>query len=701
MKAVALKSPAIVLAAMLASLHAGAAPQTSEAEDLELVYGQQTDISIATGSSLPLRRAPAVATVLTAEDIAASGANDLAQILETVPGLHVARSTQVSTPMYVIRGISLGFNPQVLVLVNGVPQTVAFEGNRGGGVQGISLDNVSRIEVIRGPGSALYGAEAFAGVINVITKQAEEMPGTQAGLRAGTYQSRDGWLTHGGNWGPLSVAGYLRMGHSDGANPVVEADAQTGWDQQSGTHASRAPGRADNRRDFLDGMLDLGYEHWRAGLTIRQREHAGTGTGVASALDPEGENHTRQLIASLGYEQPQLAPNLALSVQGSWMDFEEFSDLTLFPAGTKLGGNVFQDGMIGNPYKWEQTVRVGAALTYSGWTGHKALAGLGASRTSEYRIKETKNFTPNLTPIGTGSVNDVIDVSDSVPFLRPQDRDTHYLVLQDEWAFIEDWALTAGWRQDHYSDFGTTNNPRLALVWDAAYDLTAKLMYGTAFRAPSFTELHAINNPVVKGNPALKPEKIKTVEAALSWQASKRLQLGMNVFRYDMRDIIRQVNFLYENAGRQTGTGLEFEAQWDIAAAWKLAGNYSYQFSRDEATGHDAGNAPHHHLFARLDWRLAPGWRAHAQWNQISEQTRVASDTRAPLHGYGTLDLNLRKLNDAGGGWGFGVLVSNVFNADVREPSPFDQWFGQPFISLPKDFPQAGRTWTFQATYAF
>lgn len=703
MKAVLLKSPAIVLAALFACLPLGAGAQTSEAEDLELVYGQQNDVSIATGSSLPLRRAPAVATVLTAEDIAASGATDLSQVLESVPGLHVSRSTQISSPVYVIRGINLYLNPQVLVLLNGVPQTMAFTGNRGQGSQGIALDNVSRIEVIRGPGSALYGADAFAGVINVITKQANEMPGTQAGVRAGTYRTRETWLTHGGQWGPVTLAGYLRKGRTDGPNPVIEADAQTGWDSvsTSHTHASHAPGRADNQRDYIDGMLDLGWEHWHMSLGMRQRDHIGSGTGIASALDPNGSSYTRQLAATLGYEHPQIAQDLALSMQASWFNMTEFSDLQLFPAGAEIGsGNVFQDGMIGNPYKWDQTIRIGTALTYTGWSNHKTLVGLGATRASLYRVKETKNFNPDFSRVNNGSRADVTDVTDTVPFTRPHDRDTHYVVTQDEWAFADDWTLTAGLRQDHYSDFGGTTNPRLALVWDAAYDLTAKVLYGTAFRAPSFAELYAINNPVVTGNASLSPEKIKTLEAALSWQANKRLQLSVNVFRYDLRDIIRLVNFRYENAGRQIGTGTEFEAQWDISSTWKLSGNYSYQFSRDDATGHDAGNAPHHHVFARLDWRLAPGWRAHAQWNQISDQTRVREDSRPNLRGYGTLDLTLRKLTDPSG-WGFAVSVNNLFNADVREPSPYDQWAGQPFISVPNDFPQAGRTWTLQATYQF
>ena len=120
-----------------------------------------------------------VATVITAQDIEAIGASDLDEVLETVPGLHVARGTQTNTPIYSIRGIFSDTNPQVLMLVNGIPVTSAFTGNRGNGWGGLPLDNIERIEVIRGPGSALYGADAFSGVINLITKTATDIDGTR------------------------------------------------------------------------------------------------------------------------------------------------------------------------------------------------------------------------------------------------------------------------------------------------------------------------------------------------------------------------------------------------------------------------------------------------------------------------------------------------------------------------------------------
>ena len=100
-------------------------------EDLAMLYGDKTFVSIATGNKQTLRRAPSVATVITSEEIEAMGAADLDEVLETVPGLHVSRSANIYAPLYVIRGVYSLYLPQVLVLQNGIPITTQFIGNKG------------------------------------------------------------------------------------------------------------------------------------------------------------------------------------------------------------------------------------------------------------------------------------------------------------------------------------------------------------------------------------------------------------------------------------------------------------------------------------------------------------------------------------------------------------------------------------------
>jgi outer membrane receptor for ferrienterochelin and colicins len=292
--------------------------QMTEEEELALSYGDKSYVRITTGSSQPVTRAPAVATVITAQDIEAMGATDLDQVMETVPGVHVSHSTLGYAPIYQFRGITSSDNAEVLVLQNGIPMTSVLVGDRGNVWGGLPLENVARIEIIRGPGSALFGADAFAGVINIITKTAADVDGTQVGARFGSFNSRDAWVLHGGKLGPLEVAGYLRVGHTDGAGETIAADAQTSLDALFHTHASHAPGPTNLGRDAVDGSLDLSYQNWRFRAGLKQRDHVQSGPGIAQALDPTGQNSSERYTADLTYQDKDLFQNWDITLQGSY-----------------------------------------------------------------------------------------------------------------------------------------------------------------------------------------------------------------------------------------------------------------------------------------------------------------------------------------------------------------------------------------------
>jgi len=281
--------------------------------------------------------------------------------------------------------------------------------------------------------------------------------------------------------------------------------------------------------------------------------------------------------------------------------------------------------------------------------------------------------------------------------MRPHNRRVNYAYAQDEWAFTQDWYLTAGVRRDQYSDFGGTTNPRIALVWETAYNLTSKVLYGRAFRPPSFTELYSINNPVTQGNPNLRPETNQSTELAFAWQATSTLQANLNLFRYQMNDILRFVQdtstgiFTAQNAGRQHGQGMEVELVWDAAANLRLSGNYALQHSIDETTNQDAGNAPRHHAYARADWRFMPRWTLDTQLNYVADRKREPLDPRPPIADYHTVDLTLRSKNQSSD-WDVAFKVLNMFNADAREPSP------APGL-IPNDLPLAGRAWRVELSH--
>ena len=278
----------MVLTPLLACCTAASAQNLSDEDDLALLYGDKANISLATGNAQSLRRAPSVATVITAQDIASMGAIDLDEVLEAVPGLHVSRSPIRYAPTYYMRGIvGVGLtSPQVLLLHNDIPLTTSFNGDKGADWLNVPVSNIARIEVIRGPGSALYGADAFAGVINIITKTASEVGGTRAGVQTGSMQTHSTWLEHGGRWGDLDVAAYLRAGKTGGIDRIIEADAQTRNDRLYGTHASLAPGPVSAGHEALDASLKLTRGPWQAYPMYRLRDQMHTGAGVASALDP-------------------------------------------------------------------------------------------------------------------------------------------------------------------------------------------------------------------------------------------------------------------------------------------------------------------------------------------------------------------------------------------------------------------------------
>lgn len=662
-------------------------------DDLAMFALSKSTISLATGANQSLRRAPAVASVITAEDIASMGATDLDQVLETVPGIHVTRAATGYPPIYIIRGIGAGNigNPQVLMLLNGIRLNSTYSGDKGNLWGSMPLTNVARIEIIRGPGSALYGADAYAGVINVITKSVEQMQGVRAGVLLGSFQSRDGWIEYGDKLGQLGVAAYLQIGKTDGPHTLIEADAQTLNDHRFGTHASLAPGPLNLGRDAADARLELSYQQWRWRSSVKWRDKMGFGAGINSALDPNHTGKSETIVSDLSWTDPNFADAWSVGTSLSYTSYTEQTPdgIGLFPPGTRIGPNLFPDGMIGGPGRWERAYRASAFASYGGWRQHTLRLGVGHDDLYLYRIETFKNFllTPAGVPVPTGPV---IDYGAIQPHILPQRRLLNYAYAQDEWGFAPDWALTAGVRRDAYSDFGSTTNPRLALVWDASLNVTAKLLHGRAFRSPSFNEQFGIN-PVNNGNPDVRPETIATTEAALAWQALPDLNVNVSVFRSMLRDLIRSVanpapapGSTYRNVGRIKVDGAELELAWDLGKQLRWEASYARQNAIDQGTLRDPGYAPRHHASSRLPWRFSSDWLFTPQVNWVAGRRRPLGDARAPVADYTTFDATLAR--NLSPGWTVSATVRNLNNADAREPSL------APGLALPYDLPVAPRT---------
>lgn len=684
--------PALVLlATLMLQIPLAVAQPGEDEQELALAYGDRDFVSIATGTKQLLRKAPSAATVVTADDIAAMGATTLSEVLETVPGLHISRNALQNNyvPTYGMRGILTDSSPHVLMMVNGVPRTIAYLGNPDAQRGELPVVNISRIEVIRGPGSAVYGADAFAGTINIITKTAAEIKGNTLGVRAGTLNRRDTWFQHGSQQGELEIAGYLKVGTTDGQRGIIRADAQSAIDDRGlAPAASLAPGPLRLGQDTVDGQIDLGYKKFRLNASYALLDNAGLGVGATGALDPTGLVRSERFAGDLSWRDPHFGQDVSLTLQAAYMQLanEILTPLTLFPKGAFFG--TFPDGMIGAPDRWERQTRLSAAMVYSGLSDHRLRLGMGHDQIEIFKTAETKNFVsttglPIPVPMYTATGVNL--------YLSPHSRLVTYAYVQDEWSFARDWTLTGGVRYDHYSDFGSTTHPRLALVWEVRQDVTAKLMYGRAFRAPSFVELYATGNPVAVGNPALMPEKITTFEGLVSWQVRPDLNASLSIFQHHIADIIALSGPTYMNTGKQDGSGGELELSWGPSSNLRLSGYYAYQKNVDPSNDQDTGYAPQHHLYTRADWRFTQGWLVSAQLNRVAQRKRALGDTRPEVPDYTSVDLTLRT-DKSKTGWDFAVSLRNAFNADIREPSKLSS-------GLTDDLPMPGRTVYLQASY--
>ncbi|MDX2425005.1 MAG: TonB-dependent receptor [Cycloclasticus sp.] len=665
-----------------------AAPSFAFNEDestLAEAYGDEEFIYIATGRKQTVSQAPAVASIISAKTIRQMGARDIDEVLETVPGLHVSYAAGGYNPIYQIRGISSEFNPQVLMLVNGIPITNIFTGNRSQAWAGMPVENISRIEVIRGPGSALYGADAFAGTINIITKNSTEIDGLEIGASAGSFDEYRGWLQYSDSIAGWNTAFSAQVLDTHGQHEKVSSDLQTGLDSFFGTSASKAPGSVNLGRQSLDTRIDISKDKWQIRAGYQGRRNGEVGAGLFQALDPEGEADADRYSADVSYHDTDFTENWDLKAQYSFFNTITQSDLVLLPPGANAGAGVFANGAIAEPDVYERHNRIDLSAFYTGLINHDIRIGTGFHHQDQYKIEEKRNFNtalfmgaPVLIPIGN-----LVDVSDTAPFNQEKTRKVFYGFVQDAWDFAPDWTLTAGLRYDHYSDFGSTFNPRLALVWQTSYRLTSKFMYGRSFRAPSFAEQFNINNPVVIGNPNLDPETIDTYEIAFDYAASDDLKIGFNVFRYKMEDIIRFNPTTANNTGSQTGHGFEMEVSWTASDRLAINGNYAYQASEDDDSNSDAADAPKQQLFIRANYQLNNVWSLNSQLNHVMDRKRAAGDLRPEIDDYTAIDLTLRAKEFAPG-FEFAISAKNLFDETVKEPSL------APGL-IPDDLPQAGR----------
>jgi iron complex outermembrane receptor protein len=663
-------------------------------------------VTIATGNQQSATFAPANTTTINAEDMELTAAIDVDDVLESVPGLHIVRNPMsYYNPIYALGSIASTYNPEALLLLNGIPINTLYTGGRiligyGGG---IPTSAIERIEVIRGPGSALYGADALSGVINITTKS--EIDKTTVGTRLGSFQRRDAWLQHGDKYQDWKIALSVNFSDIEGQHRTILEDAQTQYDKIFNTHVSLAPGEVHLSHRNWDIDFNLEKNHWKFHTLYQNRGNVGAGAGVAQSLTNEDTMAaSSQLYTDFSYNNTEFTKNWELSARVSYANLEYTTqDFMIYPSGAF--GGMYPVGMWAATGVSERHHYFDVAGNYKGFQDHQLRLGVSYRFSEIYKVIHKSNFgTDPRTQQPVPNTLELTDLSGtSAAFLPTKNRSNWSLFIQDVWKWNENWEVTYGGRYDDYSDFGLTFNPRFALVWKTTPQLTAKLLYGKAFRSPSFQELHQANNPIALGNPNLKPEEIQTYEVAFDYRPNKKWHLGFNVFTYDLTDQIifipNQEKSMYyaQNTASQKGSGFVIEGGWQLAEKFILTGSYAFQRATDQ-DDHKVAYVPKQDIHLRGDWKFLPDWHLNTQLSWISDRERAFNDPRPAIDNYLNVDLAAH-YQRAKSPWKVTIAVRNLFNSDIREPTPGPDETGM--IKIPHDLPMAGVNYFAELRYRF
>jgi len=664
--------------------YAGTDARMDQLLSLSLEDLMKAKVKISTNTEQTLSRAPSVVSVITAEDIKATGATNLTEVLQSVPGIYVRTNLFGFRPLVTFRGAAAG---HTLLMVNGVPNR-DLVWSAGIFWKGLTANMIERVEIIRGPGSALFGSDASAGVINIITKTAGKITQSEAGARAGSFDTQAGWVQHGGSWNDFDINFTAELSRTDGHNPFIAVDGQTAKDKAFGTHVSYAPGYASYGYDNEDLRFSIGRGNWRLLVDSLRQSNVGIGLTGAGVLDPLTRGSNSRSDLSLLYNNGEIARDWGLNAELRYhqLDYTSGDGFQENPPGFKDATGTYPNGFMNLMRSAQRGVTLEGSGLYSGLKTHAIRVGGGYNSENLYFVEQflNKGTGPDGKPLPAGGP--LVDVSDTLYAFAPEkSRQISYVFLQDVWTLSNDWELTAGARYDHYSDFGSTLNPRLGLVWQSTDSLITKLMYGQAFRAPSYLELYALT-AATKPNPGLTPETSQTWDLAFSYLVSKDLKLGLDLYRFEQTNLIApDATNQYRNIGNNTARGVELEAQWQATKTLRVAGNLTH---RDDTMAFNS--VPKQKAYLRTDWAFVPSWNWNVQANWIGKRSLLPGDPRSPLDACTLVDTTIRYSHRKE--WEYAASIRNLFDVDAREYTS---------SAIPNNLPQPRRSFYAEMRYKF
>lgn len=665
-------------------------------------------VYVASGLKQSASSAPATVSVVTEPQWRAMGARNLVDVMKTIPGIYIGMSKNTfGSNVYNIRGLQQGFNAPLLILIDGIP----LRANSGG--SSIfnfrkSLAGIQQIEVIRGTGSALYGADSYSGVINLVTKQGDQS-GSTAGLNFGSHALTEGWVEANFEWQNIAVNLALDWQKSDHDNRKVEQDQQSILDAIFGTQASLAPGFIDNNYNSQDVLLNASTDNWQFQFW-HFRNDSGVGPGAAQALDPKGYVKNELTSMTMQFDVAENLPGKSTFL-AAFQNEDMINFYNLFPAGAVLpigaDGNLdfatplimtqFTEGYIGKPGLNIVNYRIELTNHSNPFPEHTLRLQVGA----EYRdidLVEFKNFGPSILDGTQSIVNGQLTDVNNTPAIYGRDTKEHFVFisLQEEWQVNDSLTALLGVRMDDYEAFGTTTNPRFSLNWQATDKLHTKLVFGSAYRAPTPNERYFRNNPVAIGNQHLRPETIKSWEWSAAYQWRDNLHTNITLFDYQAKNFIEYVlepqsgNSVAQNIGQQDGRGLEAELYWQVASNIRLEANYTAMQLKDQQ-GQDIPEVAKKLAYMALNWSFTDEWLVHVSVKHIAGRERAVTDLRPALEDNTVMNVHLSKKHlfpDTE----LALKVTNLLNHQGRQPSTG---------AIVDDYPIAGRQFTLMLRYAF
>jgi vitamin B12 transporter len=553
------------------SAETGAEPAAVEEEIVVTAHRAET----------PADQVGSTVTVLHAEDLETLAASDVGEALRLVPGVEISRTGglgQVTSAF--VRG---GSSSQTLVLLDGVRLNSATSGAYD--FADLTLDDVERIEIVRGPQSTLYGSEAVAGVIQIFTRPGR--PGFHGSAAAeageGSYQR-------------------LRAGIDGG-------DERLDWRLSAADDAIDATSAADERRgnreaDAHDNTTFTGRLGWRLGATEK-----------APRLDVD----VRRLDGMTeldGFAFPQ----------GPVDDL----DATIERRATY--GRAALNASFGS--RWRQSFEVGVA--------DDDLAGKDPTDPFNVFAIDSRNLTfgtqgdldLDVHRLSFGVAREERRGGSAGAFDEEVEVDAAY--LQDLWSLGERVHLTVGARRDDHSAFGGETTWRAALAWQAGAEGRLHASAGTGFKAPTLNDLYY---PFF-GNPNLQPERSEAFDIGFSqaWQGGRWL-LDVTFFDSDFEDLIAYdfVTSLPQNIASASSRGVEASLRWRAEdGRWTADLAHTWNETEDASTGQQLARRPESRSVLRVAWRPDADWTLGAVAMAIAD--RIDSDGAA-LEDYQRIDL--------------------------------------------------------------